>query len=102
MGIVQIIHVQRYNSVADLAKDYFKTLTACFETYSCAMDVFDRYDVVHSTKSAVRIISFISSGGKVFQVIEGRSIPAWKKFLCHPKINRVWSYFYVTSAPALP
>ena len=72
MGIMQSLHVQRYNSVGDLAKDYFKTLTASFETYGCVMDVFDRYNVVHSTKSAVLIKSFILSGGKVFQVIEGR------------------------------
>ena len=85
LGIVQSLHVKRYNSVGDLAKDYFKTLIACFEIYGCVIGMFDRYDVVHSTKSAVIIRRFISSGGKGFQVIEGRSIPDWKKFLCTPE-----------------
>ena len=57
------------------------------------MDVFDRYDVVHSTKSADRIRRSTSSGGKSFQVIEGRSIPELKKCFVNPKINRIWSDF---------
>ena len=85
MGIVQSLQVKRYNSVGDLAKDYFKTLTTCFEIYGCVIDVLDRYDVVHSTKLAVIIRRSFSSGGKGFQVIEGRSIPDWKKFLCTPE-----------------
>ena len=42
--------------------------------------------MVHSTKSAVIIRrSSISSGGNVFHVLEGRSIPDWKKFLFSPE-----------------
>jgi hypothetical protein len=41
-------------------------------------DVFDRYDVKNSIKLAERERC---TNTKVFQVIEGRNIPDWKKFL---------------------
>jgi hypothetical protein len=45
-------------------------------------DVFDRYDVKNSIKSAERERrTKVTAHTKVFQVIEGCNIPDWKKFL---------------------
>lgn len=45
-------------------------------------DVFDRYGVKHSVKSAKRFRQSIAFGGpKVYQVIDERALPEWKKFL---------------------
>jgi hypothetical protein len=49
---------------------------------SLLFDVFDRYDKKDSTKSAERERRSSSNPGKVFQIIEGRSIPEWRTFLC--------------------
>ena len=46
------------------------------------MDVYDRYDIQHSIKSAERQRRCqTAEATKVFQIIEGRLIPDWKKFL---------------------
>jgi hypothetical protein len=50
-------------------------MVACFQHYGCVVDVFDRYDKKDSTKSAERERRSSSNPGKVFQIIEGRSIP---------------------------
>jgi hypothetical protein len=45
-------------------------------------DVFDWYDVKNSIKSAERERrTKVTAHTKVFQVIEGRNIPDWKKFI---------------------
>jgi hypothetical protein len=51
------------------------------ETHTVA-DVFDRYDVNNSIKSAERERrTKVTAHAKMFQVIEGRNISDWKKFL---------------------
>jgi hypothetical protein len=82
MGIIQSLNAKRYNTFGELAKDYFDNMVACFQHYGCVVDVFDRYDKKDSTKSAERERRSSSNPGKVFQIIERRSIPEWRKFLC--------------------
>jgi len=86
MGIIQSLDVKKYSTFGDLVKGYFKALVACFNNAGTVMDVFDRYHVKLSIKSAERQRrSNAFSAQKVYQVIEGRSIPDWKKFLCNPE-----------------
>jgi hypothetical protein len=64
--------------------DYCKQLTSCFAKAHTVADVFDRYDVKNSIKSAERERrTKVTAHTKVFQVIEGRNITDWKKFLMH-------------------
>jgi hypothetical protein len=65
---------KRYNTFGELAKDYFDNMVACFQHYGCVVDVFDRYDKKDSTKYAERERRSSSNPGKVFQIIEGRSV----------------------------
>lgn len=61
---------------------------ASFQFVSMVADIFDRYDIKKSIKSAERerrSKSFFA--GNFFQVIEGRIIPDWKTFLSYVKIN---------------
>ena len=54
--------------------------TSCFSKAGTVVDVYDRYNEKQSIKSAERTRRTLSSQ-KVFQVIEGRLIPDWKRFL---------------------
>jgi hypothetical protein len=45
MAIIHSMNVKRFKSFGDLTKGYFKVLLACFHSFDCVVDVFDRYDV---------------------------------------------------------
>ena len=62
-------------------------------------DVFDWYDVNNSIKSAERERhTKVTAHTKVSQVIEGRNIPDWKKFLSVKENKQALiNFFFVTS-----
>jgi hypothetical protein len=54
----------------------------CLSSIVCLIDVFDRYDLELSIKSAERDRrSSLTSSRKVCQVIDGSQIPDWRKFM---------------------
>ena len=83
MALVQCMDAKKHITFGDLATDYCRQLTSCFAKAHTVADVFDRYDVKKtSIKSAERERrTKVIAHTKVFQVIEGRNIPDWKKFL---------------------
>jgi hypothetical protein len=55
---------------------------SCFQLASVVVDIFDRYDIQNSVKKAeweCRSMSVFTA--KNYEVIEGRVIPDWKKFI---------------------
>jgi GTPase SAR1 family protein len=81
MALVQCMDEKKHRTFGDLATDYCRELTSCFAK-AHTVAVFDRYDVKNSIKSAERERrTKVTAHTKVFQVIEGRNIPDWKKFL---------------------
>ena len=82
MALVQCMDAKKQKTFGDLATDYCRQLTSCFVKAHTVADVFDRYDVKNSIKSAERERrTKVTAHAKMFQVIEGRNIPDWKKFL---------------------
>ena len=82
MALLQSVDVKKYRNFGELAMDFVRHQVASFQFVSMVADIFDRYDIKNSIKSAERerrSKSFFTT--KVFQVIEGRIIPDWKKFL---------------------
>jgi hypothetical protein len=76
------MNAKKHRTFGDLATDYCRQLTSCFVKPHIVADVFDRYDVKISIKSAERERrTKVTAHTKVFQGIEGRNIPDWKKFL---------------------
>ena len=97
MAVVQCTDVKKYKTFGDLAADYYRNLVRCFTFANTVADIFDRYDIKNSIKSAERERrSKVSVSSNVFQVIEGRTIPDWKNFFLFKKTNRRSSIF---SAP---
>jgi hypothetical protein len=73
---------KKHKTFGDLATDYCRPLTSCCAKAHTVADVFDRYDINKSIKSAERERrTKVTAHRKVFQVIEGRNIPDWKKVL---------------------
>jgi hypothetical protein len=85
MAIMHSMNAKRFKSFGDLAKDYFKVLLACFHSFGCVVDVFDRYDVEQSVKSTERKRRYVGNIGRVFQIIDSRPIPDWKKIISVPE-----------------
>jgi hypothetical protein len=82
MALIQSLNVKRLKTFGDLAQDFIQCQLSCFSHVVCLVDVFDRYDLELSIKSAERDRrSTYCLSLKVFQIIEGRPIPDWKKFL---------------------
>ena len=82
MALLQSINAKRFKTFGELALDFVCNQVVCFQYASVVADIFDRYDIQNSIKSSDRerrSKSFFNP--KVFQVIEGRIIPDWKKFL---------------------
>jgi hypothetical protein len=82
IALIQSLNVKRIKTFVDLAQDFIQCQLSCFSRVVCLVDVFDRYDLELSMKSAQR--NRRSAPGlsrKVCQAIEGRPIPDWKKFL---------------------
>jgi hypothetical protein len=70
--------VKKLSNFGDLAIFYLKHLSMLFQS----VDVFDRYDLKDSIKSAERERRSQAAGGhRIYHVNEGSSIPDWKKFL---------------------
>jgi hypothetical protein len=83
MALVQCMDAKKHITFGDLANNYCRQLTLCFAKAHTVADVFDRYDLkktsINSAEREHR--TKVTANIKVFQVIEGRSIPDWKKFL---------------------
>ena len=82
MTLLQSVNANKYRYFGELAMDFVRHQVASFQFASMVDDIFDRYDIKNSIKSAERECrskSFFTAN--VFQVIEGRIIPEWKKFL---------------------
>ena len=85
MGIIQSLDVNKFSNFGDLAVFYLKHLSMLLQSAEI-VDVFDRYDLKDSIKSAERERRSQAAGGhRIYHVNEGSSIPDWKKFL---SINR--------------
>lgn len=100
MAIIHSMNVKRFKSFGDLAKGYFKVLLACFHSFDCVVDVFDRYDVEQSVKSTERKRRYAGHIGRVFQIIDSRPIPpipGWKHVFLFPKTKPVLLGFLVTT-----
>ena len=82
MALVQCMNAKKHSTFGDLATDYCRQLISCFAKAHTVADVFDWYDVKNSIKSAERERhTKVTAHTQGFQVIEGRNIPVWKKFL---------------------
>ena len=82
MGIIQSLDVKKFSNFGDLAIFYLKHLSMLFQSAETIVDVFDRYDLKDSIKSAERERRSQAAGGhRIDHVNEGSSIPDWKKFL---------------------
>ena len=74
------MNIKLCRTFGDLAISFVQSQLSCFPSASSIIDVFDQYDVEQSIKSAECKKDLILHA-KVFQVIEGRSIPDWKKLM---------------------
>ena len=82
MGNCQSLDVKNFSNCGDLATFYFKHLSKLFQSAETIVDVFDRYDLEDSIKSAERERRSQAAGGhRIYHVNEGSSIPDWKKIL---------------------
>ena len=82
MGIIQSLDVKKFSNFGDLAIFYLKHLSMLFQSAETIVDVFDRYDLKDSIKSAERERRSQAAGGhRIYHVNEGSSIPDWKKFM---------------------
>jgi hypothetical protein len=74
--------VKKFSNFGDLAIFYLKHLSMLFQSAETIVDVFDRYDIKDSIKSAERERRSQAAGGhRIYHVNEGSSILDWKKFL---------------------
>ena len=79
MGIIQSLDVKNFG---DQAIFYLKHLSMLFQSAETIVDVFDRYDLKGSIKSAERERrSQATDGHRIYHVNEGSSIPDWQNFL---------------------
>ena len=80
------LDVIKFSNFGDLAIFYLKHLSMLLQSAKTIVDVFDRYDLKDSIKSAERERRSQAAGGhRIYHVNEGSSIPDWKKFL---SVNR--------------
>ena len=98
MALVQCIDAKKHRTFGDIATENCRQLTSCFAKAHTVADVFDRYDVKNSIKSAERERrTKVTAHTKVFQVIESRNIPDWKEFLSVKENKQALINFLVTS-----
>ena len=83
MATIQAINGNRFKTFGDLAYEYMASLAREFNKAATVIDVFDRYDNENSVKAGERERRASSIGGpqKEYDVIEGRAVPQWKRFL---------------------
>ena len=75
----------QFNSFDALALSYFKQLLIGLQKAGTVVEVFDRYDDDNSVKTAERECSAGSTTAcKQYQVIGGRLVHPWKRFLDVP------------------
>ena len=76
------LDVKQFSNFSDLAIFYLKHLSMLFQSAETIVDVFDRYDLKDSIKSAERERRSQTAGGhRIYHVNEGSSIPDWNKLL---------------------
>ena len=76
MGIIQSLDLKRFSNFGDLTIFYLKHLSMLFQSAETIVDVFDRYDLKESIKSAERERrSQAADGHMIYHVNEGISIP---------------------------
>jgi GTPase SAR1 family protein len=72
MGIIQSLDVKKFSNFGDLAIFYLKHLSMLFQSAETIVDVFDRYDLKDSIKSAERERRSQAAGGhRIYHVNEG-------------------------------
>ena len=80
------LDVKKFSNFGDLAIFYLKHMSMLLQSTETIVDVFDRYDLKDSIKSAERERRSQAAGGhRIYHVNEGSSTPDWKFFL---SINR--------------
>ena len=73
-----------FKTFDDFEKTYFQNLMLEFEQAATVVDIFDRYDVANSVKVSERTRrerGMQAGTGREYNVIGGRPLPPWKKFL---------------------
>ena len=96
MAAIQAMKGDSFRSFDVLALQYMRNLLSCFSQANTVVEVFDRYDNEHSVKTAERMRRH-GNGARQYQVISGRSVPAWKKFLAHPANKAALAVFLSSS-----
>ena len=84
MAIIQATQTSYVKTFDGFGKTYFQNLMLEFEKATTVVDVFDRYDVANSVKvgERTRRARGMQAGtGRDYNVIGGRPLPPWKKFL---------------------
>ena len=90
--VLQMMPGDEHASFQQLANVYIDTLLYCFRDADTVVDVFDRHDSKKSVKSAERgRCQSAGPTGRQYQVIAGRSIPSWKKFMALPENNAAFN-----------
>ena len=85
MAVIQMMAGDQFNSFDALALSYFKQLLIGFQKADTVEEVFDIYDDDNSAKTAERERRAGSTiACKQHQVIGGRPVPPWKRFLDVP------------------
>ena len=85
MAFIQMMAADQFNSFDALTLSYFKQLLIGFQKADTVVEVFDRYDDDNSVKTAERERRAGSTNAcKQYQVIGGRPVPPWKRFLYVP------------------
>ncbi|KAK3108129.1 hypothetical protein FSP39_001706 [Pinctada imbricata] len=82
MGLVQALYTKNSKTFGDLATTYVQSLLSCVRQFDEVADVYDRYDIEFSIKSTERKMRAQRTNcTKIYQVLEIRCLPDWKKFL---------------------
>ena len=82
MAGIQMMAGNQFNSFDALYLSYFKQLLIGFQKADTVVEVFDRYDDDNSVKTAEpEYRAGSTTACKQYQVIGGRPVPPWKRFL---------------------
>ena len=81
MSVVQALDGGKYKSFGDVAEEYMKRSFKALGWADTIIEVFDRYDVPNSVKDAERSRRGAGLQYKEYEVIAGRGVPQWKRFL---------------------
>ena len=82
MAVIQSMKGDQYKTFDDIGRAYLQGLILCFSMGDTVIDVFDRYDHKESVKQSERDKrQACGPAGRQYQVISGRSVPPWRKFL---------------------